>query len=309
MSLPVFQTTIVNEFGEIIPSPVMTILDESTGQPASLFSDRNGTVPLGTNGVFTGGTNGFAQFFTAAGNYRVKAEQASAGFEQTWDFVAMVGDSAFYQVGIGASQIPTNALLPNFGTAAEADVQTSPTDATPDRAMLNGAFGLGGVGVAIPSNDYNLALTPATYSGAGNSGTNAPTTNARFGPLVVNWSDTSGDRITQEASNGSGASNTYDKECRASTDGGLTWSAWQPVYTGANYQPTSFFGLNVKTTLFNNSGGSLANNATTSGSNLRVGKYISGVFTIVAVAYAGTWQNVSGTTIENGQAGQFVRTI
>ncbi len=174
MSLPVFQATIVNEFGEIIPSPVMTILDESTGQPAILFSDRNGTVPLGTNGVFTGGTNGFAQFFAAAGNYRVKAELLSAGFEQTWDFVAMVGDSAFYEVGAGASQIPTNALLPNFGTAAESDtgtgannvptnsdlgtaatkdVQTSPTDTTAGALLNNETTHIGG----------NLNYTGANY--------------------------------------------------------------------------------------------------------------------------------------------------
>lgn len=140
MSLPVFQATIVNEFGEVIPSPVMTILDESTGQPAILFSDRNGTVPLGTNGVFTGGTDGFAQFFTAAGNYRVKAELLSAGFEQTWDFVAMVGDAAFYQVGTGASQIPTNGDLPSFGTAATANVQTSPTDTTAGRTLMTDAL-------------------------------------------------------------------------------------------------------------------------------------------------------------------------
>lgn len=162
MSLPVFQATIVNEFGEIIPSPVMTILDESTGQPASLFSDRNGAFPLGTNGVFTGGTNGFAQFFTAAGNYRVKAEQASAGFEQTWDFVAMVGDAAFYQVGTGASQIPTNALLPNFGTAAEADVQTSPTDTTAGALLNNETTHIGG-----EINFTGVNYQPETVDGIG----------------------------------------------------------------------------------------------------------------------------------------------
>ena len=52
MSLPVFQATVVNGVGDLLPAATVTVLIEATGSPAVLFSDRNGTVPLGTLGVF-----------------------------------------------------------------------------------------------------------------------------------------------------------------------------------------------------------------------------------------------------------------
>ena len=119
MSLPVWQATIVNEFGDIIPSPTMTIISEVTGLGLTVYSDVNGTTPLGTNGVFTGGADGFVRFFAPAGRYSIKAENLGAGFERTFRFVPLVGDSAFYEIGTGAGEVPTNGDL---GTAAQADI-------------------------------------------------------------------------------------------------------------------------------------------------------------------------------------------
>jgi hypothetical protein len=112
MTLPVFQATIVNGSGDIIPTPQITVLEEPLGTPATLFSDRDGLVPLGINGVFSGDIEGFAQFFAAAGNYRVTAFDSGSGFTKTWDFVVLTG------------------------TAGTADVQTNPTDETAGRALL-----------------------------------------------------------------------------------------------------------------------------------------------------------------------------
>ena len=92
--LPAFQATIQNDTGDIIPSAVMTILLESTGLPAVIFSDRAGTIPLGTLGVFSAAVNGFAQFYAAPGEYRVTAEDSGSGFTQTWRYVAMADKSA-----------------------------------------------------------------------------------------------------------------------------------------------------------------------------------------------------------------------
>lgn len=112
MSLPVWQATIVNEFGEIIPSPTMTIIDEATGLGLTVYSDVNGATPLGTDGVFTGGTDGFAQFFAPTGRYSIKAENLGAGFERTFRFVALTA------VGTGAGEVPLNSDL---GTASLVD--------------------------------------------------------------------------------------------------------------------------------------------------------------------------------------------
>lgn len=108
MALPVFQRTVVNSSGDIIPSPVITVVIEATGVAASLFSDRNGTIALGSGGVFSGDANGKAVFYTAPGVYRVTAEDAGTGFSDTWRYVPMVGDAATTDTGTGANQIPTN---------------------------------------------------------------------------------------------------------------------------------------------------------------------------------------------------------
>ena len=120
MALPAWQATIVNEFGDIIPSPVITVIIEATGLPASLFSNRGGTTPLGSGGVFTAGVGGFAQFFAAPAEYRVTASDAGSGFSQTWDFVVL------------------------SGTAATTDIQTSPADTTTGRGVTTDALGANG---------------------------------------------------------------------------------------------------------------------------------------------------------------------
>ncbi len=120
MSLPVFQATVVNDSGDIIPSPVITVVIESSGLPATLFSDRNGTVPLGTGGVFTGGVDGFSQFYAAPNEYRVTADDSGSGFSITWRYVVL------------------------GGTAALANVQTSPSDATAGAVLNNETTHIGG---------------------------------------------------------------------------------------------------------------------------------------------------------------------
>lgn len=121
MSLPIWQATIVNEFGDIIPSATITVKDEATGLGLTVYSDRNGTTPIGTNGVFTAGVDGFAQFFAPAGNYSINAKQPINGFEKTFDFVVLTGTAATKNTGTGAGDVPLNSDLPTFGTAAAAD--------------------------------------------------------------------------------------------------------------------------------------------------------------------------------------------
>ena len=94
MSLPAFQATVVNELGELLPAATITVLVEATGSPGVLFSDRNGTVPLGTLGVFSVDAEAFAQFFASPGNYRITANDSGSGFSRTWDYVVLSGTAA-----------------------------------------------------------------------------------------------------------------------------------------------------------------------------------------------------------------------
>ena len=111
MSLPVFQSTIVTSVGDIIPSPVITVLVEATGDEASLFSDRNGSTVLGTDGVFSGTVDGFAQFYTAPDVYRVTASDAGSGFSQTWRYVVLSGTAATSNIQASATDSTAGALL------------------------------------------------------------------------------------------------------------------------------------------------------------------------------------------------------
>ena len=107
MSLPVFQATVVNGTGDLLPAATITVLVEATGQPAVIYSDRNGTVPLGTLGLFSVDVDAFAQFFAAPGNYRVTANDSGSGFSRTWDYVPLVGTAAFVDTGLLTGNVPT----------------------------------------------------------------------------------------------------------------------------------------------------------------------------------------------------------
>ena len=108
MSLPAFQTTVVNATGDILTAAIMTITVEGTGAPAVLFSDRNGTISLGVGGVFpVNGITAFAQFYTAPGNYRVTANDAGSGFSETWRYVVLTGTAAEADTGLSTGNVPT----------------------------------------------------------------------------------------------------------------------------------------------------------------------------------------------------------
>ena len=72
MQLANWNRTVVNEIGEIIPFAIVTVLDESTGDPAEIYEDRGGTTPL--ENPFTCSEDGFAEFYARGGEYSVTAE-------------------------------------------------------------------------------------------------------------------------------------------------------------------------------------------------------------------------------------------
>lgn len=182
MSLPVFQATVVNDSGDIIPSPVITVVIESSGLPATLFSDRNGTVPLGTGGVFNGGVDGFSQFYAEPNEYRVTAEDSGSGFSITWRYVVL------------------------SGTAATSNIQASPTDATVGAVLTNETTEIGG-----KTNYTSANYQPEDRGGVGvvlelrnNSGSQVNKDGTAIGSLLRFFRRDSTGLITSTAS-GSGA--------------------------------------------------------------------------------------------------------
>ena len=108
MSLPAFQTTVVNGTGDILTAATVTVTVEATGAAAVLFSDRNGTIGLGSGGVFpVNGTTAFAQFFVAPGEYKVVANDAVSGFSETWRYVVLSGTASLVDTGLLTGNVPT----------------------------------------------------------------------------------------------------------------------------------------------------------------------------------------------------------
>jgi hypothetical protein len=297
MSLPAFQTTVVNGTGDILTAATVTVTVEATGAAAVLFSDRNGTIGLGSGGVFSvNGTTAFAQFFAAPGEYRIEANDAVSGFSETWRYQVLSGTASLVNTGTSASNVPLNSDL---GTASLVDKQTSSTDTTADALMVVGAFGLG--------SDLNLNSTvhatgtPNDIAGTGMvvGGADAFTlgisgfVSGTLGTLTTYATGATTSELRKYSRSWTNGSASY---IQLAGSGGTTWSAWQPVYTGANYQPDTVNGIGVVRLMRNVSGGTIANGGTVDGALLKQAYFQSnGVIADNGSGGSGNdWRNVSG---------------
>lgn len=85
MALPAFNRTIVDDAGNILAGASVEVRLRSTLNLASIFSDRDGAV--GISNPTTADSNGFVQFYVAAGRYRVTATDGSTTL--IWDDVVI----------------------------------------------------------------------------------------------------------------------------------------------------------------------------------------------------------------------------
>ena len=124
MANSIWQATIQNEAGDIIPGAEITVTDEDTGLPATIFSTIGGAAK--TNPFFAD-SNGFAQFYAGSGTYRVNAEDTGTGQSQLWRYIRF-GDAASRDVGLSVGNLmPVGTLglgsseTPYEGAAIDAD--------------------------------------------------------------------------------------------------------------------------------------------------------------------------------------------
>ena len=87
MSLPIFQFTIVRDNGDVVPNAEVSVVLESTGVDANIFSDRQGNTQK--NSPHFADSNGFFQFYASPGDYRITAEDSGSGFSRTWRYVPL----------------------------------------------------------------------------------------------------------------------------------------------------------------------------------------------------------------------------
>lgn len=85
MALPIFQRTIVDDTGDVIPLAQVEVRLESTNALATLYSDRAGTTALAN--PFNASSEGLAVFFAEAGEYSITA--TGSGNTVTWRYVAL----------------------------------------------------------------------------------------------------------------------------------------------------------------------------------------------------------------------------
>jgi hypothetical protein len=91
-----FQRTIVDESGNIVPSPTITVRDQVTNALVSLYSDRGGTT--GISNPFTGTSAGLAAFHVTGGVYKVTATSGAFTAEWTWVGVGTASEYDFTSI-------------------------------------------------------------------------------------------------------------------------------------------------------------------------------------------------------------------
>ena len=86
MTLARWQATIVDDAGNVIDQPTITVRRDIPGQPLALiYSDRDGLAPLANPFTVAPGSAGYVSFHALGGAYQVKAE--ANGFTKTFRYV------------------------------------------------------------------------------------------------------------------------------------------------------------------------------------------------------------------------------
>lgn len=205
-------------------------------------------------------------------------------------------DAAYKKTGVNPSEIPLNSDL---GTAAYSDVQTSPTDTTTGAVMTVGAFGNGSI-----ANESTINCN--TFLESGRRGHSASVSNGpsgqTFGIVICDYYTTGSSGRGSQHFIGTSGIGIWQ---RTMTSG--TWSDWQPVYTGENYQPENSNGIGVVKRMRNISGGAVSNGATVSGTLLQFFSSDASGSTVSSGLASGVWRNVTGLSVANNNRGDFVR--
>lgn len=185
-----------------------------------------------------------------------------------------------------------------FGTAAYANVQTSPTDATADRLMAVGAGGLLSDNLGAEVADCNdITVGGKSYAGGG-------TLNA---PDGTGWTIEHHPTIAVGTSSQTATSFRDGVGAMMRGQLGGAWSAWQPVYTGANYQPEINNGLGVVRRM-RNLGIPVPNLSLVAGTELIAGtRTVSGAWSDAGTRADGTWVNMTGGTVATADEGDFTK--
>ena len=181
--------------------------------------------------------------------------------------------------------------------------QTSTTDATTDRGLLVGAFGLGG---SIPDEPSKASTLKSGMYRALSSDSGTPDFGSGHHYAYINLAKGDGTQASQFLIDE--ATTAPLKAFIRSRDGAGTWTDDVEMWTDVNYQPETA-GLGVVRRLVNASGGAVASSATVAGSSLLSYRNDAAGNVTNIVFLAGTYKNVSGGSIPDAAIGDFVRIV
>lgn len=212
MANSAWQATIQNDAGDIVPAAEITVLHEATGLPATIFSSLGGA---GKTNPFPADSKGFAQFYAAAGTYRIIAEDTGTGQTSTHRYIRL-GDAASRDEGLSAGQL-----------------------------MEVGAFGLGGNESPVLPSDNADTLTVAGSYKTGTSWVGSPiagTSNDNQGVLTYDaWFGGYGVQTFKDINSG--------KIISSRRVFGGVWYPWQEIFHTGNLNPNVFGGHAANDTL------------------------------------------------------------
>lgn len=101
MTNSVWQATIQNAAGDIVPGAEITVIDEGTGLNAVIYSSKAGAA---LTNPFNADAGGFAQFYSGPGEYRISAHDLGTGLTQTFDNWRL-GDAGARDIGTATGQV------------------------------------------------------------------------------------------------------------------------------------------------------------------------------------------------------------
>jgi hypothetical protein len=104
--LPIFQRTVTNSSGDVLPGASVEVRRESDNALVQLYADRAGTVLLPN--PTTADSDGFVQFFAASSNYKITATSGA-------------GTVVWRYVDIGSADVRTDLSAPTGAAMVGAD--------------------------------------------------------------------------------------------------------------------------------------------------------------------------------------------
>ena len=161
MANSIWQATVQNATGDIIPGAEMTVVDENTGLTATIFSSIGGAAL--TNPFFAD-SEGFAQFYAASGTYRVTANDTGTGQTITWRYIRF-GDAASRDVGTDTGNIPDADALNMVGNTNYTSGNLVPFNIEPAKtsALISAGFAFD-AGVAVFPYKLSAASDPLSIT-------------------------------------------------------------------------------------------------------------------------------------------------